>query len=290
MIIDPNNLKEFYNNSNPNDEVKEAADFFLKSFENEHKFNIELKRKGDNCDIQISLQEGLWHDIFGERKKHPFSLLIGKNSMTFYFRINHEYFNNKKVKLGIKRSKTIKKNGESYLRLYNIEDTKKLIDYVFNQKLGLNLTTHSHPISAETDNLYELMDELDLSKENKKRLSSYRDGQQKFRDELLKKWGYQCAVTGLYHPNILKASHIKPYRDCNKNEAYDVDNGILLSPNIDTLFDQFLISFENDGSIILGNSFTTEEYLTLGVSKKMKLNIVTEGMKKYLKEHQEKCI
>ena len=38
-----------------------------------------------------------------------------------------------------------------------------------------------------SDDIDELMDELDLSKETLKRLSIYRDGQQKFRDELLNK-------------------------------------------------------------------------------------------------------
>lgn len=49
---------------------------------------------------------------------------------------------------------------------------------------------------------------------------------------------------------ILIAIHIKPFIKCNENEAYDVNNGILLSRNIDTLFDLGYITFNNSGEII----------------------------------------
>lgn len=54
----------------------------------------------------------------------------------------------------------------------------------------------------------------------------------------------------------LIASHIKPCRDCLKQgseeQAYDVNNGLLLSPTVDSYFDKFLITFADDGQIIVG--------------------------------------
>lgn len=54
----------------------------------------------------------------------------------------------------------------------------------------------------------------------------------------------------------LIASHIKPCVDCLKehkeNEAYDVDNGLLLSPTVDSYFDKKDISFDDDGIILIG--------------------------------------
>lgn len=58
-----------------------------------------------------------------------------------------------------------------------------------------------------------------------------------------------CFVEQLAYP-VLIASHIKPYRYCNIDEQFDIDNGLLLSKNIDSLFDLGYISFNEDGSII----------------------------------------
>lgn len=58
----------------------------------------------------------------------------------------------------------------------------------------------------------------------------------------------KCMVEGLSHP-VLIASHIKPYKDSNSDEAFDVNNGLLLSKSTDSLFDLGYITFNNDGTI-----------------------------------------
>ena len=60
------------------------------------------------------------------------------------------------------------------------------------------------------------------------------------------------------------------------------ENGILLSPNIDSLFDKHLISFEDDGSILISDKLDS-----LNINDEIKIP-VNEGMKKYLKRHREK--
>ena len=55
-------------------------------------------------------------------------------------------------------------------------------------------------------------------------------------------------LEGISHP-VLIASHIKPYKDSNSEEAFDVNNGLLLSKNTDSLFDLGYITFNNDGTI-----------------------------------------
>lgn len=58
----------------------------------------------------------------------------------------------------------------------------------------------------------------------------------------------KCMLEGISHP-VLIASHIKPYKDSNREEAFDVNNGLLLSKNTDSLFDLGYITFNNDGTI-----------------------------------------
>lgn len=57
-----------------------------------------------------------------------------------------------------------------------------------------------------------------------------------------------CMVEKLPYPTLI-ASHIKPFIRSNADEAYDPNNGILLSRNIDSLFDLGYITFEDDGKI-----------------------------------------
>jgi putative restriction endonuclease len=45
-------------------------------------------------------------------------------------------------------------------------------------------------------------------------------GQQNFRRDLLEFWGARCALTGLAIPELLRASHIKPWRDSNSMERF----------------------------------------------------------------------
>jgi putative restriction endonuclease len=57
-------------------------------------------------------------------------------------------------------------------------------------------------------------------------------------------WGGRCPITGLEQPELLRASHIKPWADCATDaERLDVFNGLLLGAHIDAAFDSALISF-----------------------------------------------
>jgi hypothetical protein len=70
------------------------------------------------------------------------------------------------------------------------------------------------------------------------------------KDEVEENLGYtQCMVENLSYPSLV-ASHIKPFIKSDDNEAYDPNNGLLLSRNFDILFDQGYITFDNLGKII----------------------------------------
>jgi hypothetical protein len=60
-----------------------------------------------------------------------------------------------------------------------------------------------------------------------------------------------CRVTGVDRIEHLRASHCKPWRDCDNDERLDAENGLLLTPSIDHLFDRGFISFEGDGRLLL---------------------------------------
>ncbi|GEM_PF-3452029 len=118
-------------------------------------------------------------------------------------------------------------------------------------------------------------------------LITSRVGQGWYRLQVLEKWDSKCAVLNIETSPILIASHIKPWRSSSDEERLDPDNGILLSPNLDALFDKNIISFDNLGKIILTDKVSTKIYNSLGINKDMKLSQINENMLKYLEYHQD---
>jgi HNH endonuclease len=60
-----------------------------------------------------------------------------------------------------------------------------------------------------------------------------------------------CAVTGCAISAMLRASHIKPWSKSSNHDRLNPANGILLAAHIDSLFDSGLISFADDGKMIV---------------------------------------
>ena len=119
----------------------------------------------------------------------------------------------------------------------------------------------------------------------KKALRQARIGQEPWRNKLLELWG-GCAVTGLSKETLLTASHIKPWAECNDQERLDVANGFPLSPALDACFDKGLISFTDDGKILISPSLSNGDLSTLGIHSELRLRRVDEESKKYLEYHR----
>jgi hypothetical protein len=121
----------------------------------------------------------------------------------------------------------------------------------------------------------------------RKGLVTSRVGQGAYRKSILFRWNYKCAVTSYSRSDVLIASHIVPWKNANNEERLDVANGILLSPTYDALFDRNLISFENNGKIILSNTFSQTKYDQLGVTGKEQIHQFSADNYNYLDRHRE---
>ena len=124
------------------------------------------------------------------------------------------------------------------------------------------------------------------NKTERKGLVTSRVGQGLYRRDLLNKFQNKCAVTGAELKEILIASHIVPWKDSNDKERRDVNNGILLSPTYDALFDKHLISFDDSGSIIISSKIK-KLINVLGIDLNAKVKVDDE-MKNYLRRHRER--
>ena len=71
------------------------------------------------------------------------------------------------------------------------------------------------------------------------RLVVQRIGQEVFRDRLLTYWRARCPLTGITDPDMLRASHIIPWKDCPDDaDRLNIHNGLLLSALWDAAFDR----------------------------------------------------
>jgi putative restriction endonuclease len=77
-----------------------------------------------------------------------------------------------------------------------------------------------------------------------------RRGQRLFKDRVME-IETRCRITGVTNPIHLVASHCKPWRDSTNEERINGENGLLLTPTLDHLFDRGFIGFEDNGTLIL---------------------------------------
>jgi hypothetical protein len=120
----------------------------------------------------------------------------------------------------------------------------------------------------------------------RKGLVTSRVGQGAYRKGIIHRWEYKCAVTGFDKLDVLIASHIVPWAESTDPERLDIHNGILLSPTYDALFDRHLISFENNGSIILSDAIDHDAYVKIGVSGDERIANLSRYNIEYLERHR----
>ena len=95
----------------------------------------------------------------------------------------------------------------------------------------------------------------------------------------------KCMLEQLSYP-VLIASHIKPFRLSDDDEAYDPNNGLLLSRTIDSLFDLEYISFNDDGTIIFTER-VEDDVISFWKDYRLDSRVLTEERLKYLVYHRE---
>ncbi|MEQ8523931.1 HNH endonuclease [Gracilimonas sp.] len=161
----------------------------------------------------------------------------------------------------------------------------------FFKKAGVNLNITTNDLKYTASSEPSFVSDLDNTKTTERSgLVTSRVGQGAYRKSILHRWEYQCAVTKFDDTRVLIASHIVAWKDSNDEERLDVDNGILLSPTYDALFDRHLITFDEQGKIVLSNQIMKDSFLKIGVSGSEKLQRLHQGNKTYLRKHQEEFV
>lgn len=144
-----------------------------------------------------------------------------------------------------------------------------------NKKIDLN----------KDGNFLKDMEYPDLTGSERETLIKYRIGHSKFK-ELLREENKECPICGLKNSSLLIASHIKPWSKSNAKEKVDKNNGFLLCPNHDYLFDKGFITFDEKGNLLISPLLKEEEIKILDLNKKVQVNLSNEK-KEYIKWHRE---
>jgi hypothetical protein len=113
-----------------------------------------------------------------------------------------------------------------------------------------------------------------------------RIGQDIFRDALIDYWNGRCPMTGIIERALLRASHIKPWANCTDAERLDVHNGLLLSALWDAAFDRGLVSFADDGSVLVNARLGERERTALGIGKAVPLQGLLDAHRVNLSFHR----
>ena len=138
----------------------------------------------------------------------------------------------------------------------------------------------------------DILSDSDMSDTEKETLIKARRGQGKYRELLLVREP-KCRITGVDKPEHLIASHIKPWRSASNEERLDPDNGFMLTPTIDHLFDKGFISFENNGSILLADvadRAAMEKMGVIGEGAPTNVGNIRDNQKTYLEWHRDSIL
>jgi predicted restriction endonuclease len=138
---------------------------------------------------------------------------------------------------------------------------------------------------SENSGVVKIEQRNDIGETEKLRLIKSRVGQGVYRKNLIKVED-KCRVTGLSDSNYLIASHIKPWGHSNDNEKLDGNNGLLLSPHIDKLFDNGHISFSNDGNMLISTRLNTDVLTIWNVNKVLNIGSFNRKQEVYLEYHR----
>jgi putative restriction endonuclease len=118
-----------------------------------------------------------------------------------------------------------------------------------------------------------------------------RRGQGLFRDNV-RSIERACRITKVERMEHLVASHVQPWRDSSNDQRLDGENGLLLTPTVDHLFDKGFISFEDSGQLIVSPVADPKSLKRMGVDSVGRVNVgaFSQGQRRYLEFHRENVL
>lgn len=126
-----------------------------------------------------------------------------------------------------------------------------------------------------------------LAQTEKEAIILSRRGQGEFRKRIIDKYK-SCIVTGIADKRLLIASHIKPWRSATNFERLSSENGLLLSPLYDKLFDLGLITFKTNGCIVISSKLSDNDRARISIDNTCSyVKNMSEELRKNMEYHND---
>lgn len=143
----------------------------------------------------------------------------------------------------------------------------------------------------EEHELNQVQSDLSLPETERQAIVLARRGQGLFKKRVMT-IERACRITGVDREEHLRASHCKPWRDATNEERLDGENGLLLTPSIDHLFDRGFIGFEDNGQVIVSPVAHRESLTRMGIEPERppKVGSFSTGQRRFLGFHRDNVL
>ena len=145
-------------------------------------------------------------------------------------------------------------------------------------------TVDQATIEADQD-VQTVQGRVDIGPTEKKQLSQARRGQGIFKKNVRLN-EQRCRLTKVTDLRHLRASHIKPWSRSSDVERLDGNNGLLLAPHIDHLFDRGWISFKDNGDLMVSKLISLNVLSDWGIAPAQKTAPFSPAQSVFLEYHR----
>ena len=188
------------------------------------------------------------------------------------------------------KNSPLQANGNGNQSCYLAGINEALGNLVLSLAEGVNPSfaddIEQHQADLEGDAIEAVIKASTLETTEKLQLTKARIGQGLFRTQL-EAIEPKCRVTGVTNKALLIASHIKPWSKCENNaERLDGNNGLLLSPHIDRLFDRGWITFSDAGDLLCADPNIEQALQQWGVELPQNVGPFNPVQAEYLDFHR----
>lgn len=190
-----------------------------------------------------------------------------------------------------KKYSPLQSNGNGNQGVYLAQVSKNLAAVLIDLLGGQveKVTKHFGAALDEADEEeveQNIKERSDIEETEKVQLIKARRGQGLFRSrvELVEK---ACRLTGVNRKEHLRASHIKPWAKSENHEKLDGNNGLLLAPHVDHLFDRGFISFSDDGTLLIASKLDPEVLRRWGLEVEVEAQSFNPGQRQYMAYHRD---
>ncbi|HLE63805.1 MAG TPA: HNH endonuclease, partial [Pyrinomonadaceae bacterium] len=185
----------------------------------------------------------------------------------------------------------IQDNGDGNQKCYLAFIAEDLANLLLSIAQSYNAGVRELVEDAEQSVLDEIAEvdvrKQQLSETEREQLIKARRGQGLFRSNVE---GVEkgCRLTGVDDKRFLIAGHIKPWRVSDNSERLDGNNGLLLSPHVDRLFDKGCISFSDHGQVLCSSDSVELLMKTWGLNPKKNVGSFNKYQELYLDYHRRR--